>query len=466
MTTPFGKVVIKILAARDTLICDITTSDPYCIVSLKDSNGNPISNNFKTEVIYKTLNPVWKDEEFVFDVTGNSQIISILMYDEDKFSKDDFMGLVKINIDEYKTKGQRDIWIPLEGKNPNKKAKKRGDIHIQLCYYSFISLTNYLIKDNHNLISKLSKQLISDDFGKAIMYYFSNCSDSGKELIEIVRDLASCEIEQTNDAKVLFRTDSLSTKVIVSIFKTIGFGYLKEALCPLIMSMIKNNINLEVDPSKGVSEADAEQNAIQLSFFCSSFITAIKASLADQLPVEIRLICQIINELVEKKYPNDNIKAVGGFFFLRFINPAIFSPEALGLISVAPNSNVRRTLTLVSKILQNISNQVTFSSGKEEYLSSFNDFISSRFDDFKIILQEVSTCNNSNNNNNSTSFKSLKIDSNLLMKYTDTIITSISEKGQSFENDNQFKDEILSRYQIILSQQKQESKLLVEKIKK
>ncbi|KAK5584615.1 hypothetical protein RB653_006229 [Dictyostelium firmibasis] len=456
-TPPFGKVVLKILAARDTLVCDITTSDPYCLVSAKDSNGNSISQTFKTEVIYKTLNPVWKDEEFVLDVIGNSQIISILMYDEDKFSKDDFMGLIKINIDEYKTKGQRDLWIPLEGKNPNKKAKKRGDIHIQLCYYSFTSLTNYLIKGNHNLISKLSKQLISDDFGKAIMYYFSNCSDSGKELIDVVRDLASVEIEQTNDAKVLFRTDSLSTKVIVSIFKTVGFGYLKEALCPLIMSLIKNEINLEVDPSKGITEADAEQNAIQLSFFCSSFITAIKASL-DQLPIEIRQICQIINELVEKKYPNDNIKSVGGFFFLRFVNPAIFSPEALGLISTPPSPNVRRTLTLVSKILQNISNQVTFSSGKEEYLSSFNSFISSRFDDFKSILQEISSCNNNNNNNNTTLFKSLKIDSSLLMKYTDTIIISISEKKQSIDID-QFNDEILSRYQIIQLQQKQESKL-------
>ncbi|KAM9955512.1 hypothetical protein ACTFIW_008841 [Dictyostelium discoideum] len=466
MTIPFGKVVIKILGARDTLICDITTSDPYCLISTKDSK------TFKTEVIYKTLNPIWKDEEFVFDIIENSQIISILMYDEDKFSKDDFMGLVRINIDEYKTKGQRDIWIPLEGKNPNKKAKKRGDIHIQLCYYSFTSLTNYLIKNNHNLIIKLSKQLISEDFGKAIMYYFSNCSESGKELIDIVRDLASIEIEQTNDAKVLFRTDSLSTKVIVSIFKTIGFAYLKEALCPLIMSMIKNDINLEVDPSKGgITEAEVEQNAIQLSFFCSSFITAIKASLADQLPIEIRQICQIINQLVEKKYPNDNIKSVGGFFFLRFVNPAIFSPEALGLISVAPNSNVRRTLTLVSKILQNISNQVTFSSGKEEYLSSFNNFISSRFDDFKIILQEVSSFNNNNNNNNDDQlqlFKNLKIDSNLLMKYTDTIITLISEKKQNLidNDDNQFNDEILSRYQLILSQQKQEPKILIEKSKK
>ncbi|EAL60340.1 hypothetical protein DDB_G0294286, partial [Dictyostelium discoideum AX4] len=113
-------------------------------------------------------------------------------------------------------------------------------------------------------------------------------------------------------------------------------------------------------------------------------------------------------------------------------------------ISVAPIQMLEELYTMSKS--SKYSNQVLFSSGKEEYLSSFNNFISQRFDDFKIILQEVSSFNDNNNNNNELQlFKNLKIDSNLLMKYTDTIITLISEKKQNLidNDDNQFNDEVL-----------------------
>jgi Ras GTPase-activating-like protein IQGAP2/3 len=38
---------------------------------------------------------------------------------------------------------------------------------------------------------------------------------------------------------------------------------------------------------------------------------------------------------------------IGGFFFLRFINPAIVTPRAYMLLETAPGNAPRRTLTLV-----------------------------------------------------------------------------------------------------------------------
>lgn len=40
---------------------------------------------------------------------------------------------------------------------------------------------------------------------------------------------------------------------------------------------------------------------------------------------------------------------IGGFFFLRFINPAIVTPQAYMLVDGVPAKHPRRTLTLVSR---------------------------------------------------------------------------------------------------------------------
>ena len=53
----------------------------------------------------------------------------------------------------------------------------------------------------------------------------------------------------------------------------------------------------------------------------------------------------------QRKYPEATDYAIcsliGGFFFLRFINPAIVTPQAYMLVDGVPAKHPRRTLTLV-----------------------------------------------------------------------------------------------------------------------
>ena len=74
----------------------------------------------------------------------------------------------------------------------------------------------------------------------------------------------------------------------------------------------------------------------------------------------------------------------GGYIFLRFFNPAIVSPSSLGLDPVAlpsaspllsPTRTQQRTLVLIAKVLQNISNGVLF---KEAYMQAMNPYILSK----------------------------------------------------------------------------------------
>lgn len=64
---------------------------------------------------------------------------------------------------------------------------------------------------------------------------------------------------------------------------------------------------------------------------------------------------------------------IGGFFFLRFINPAIVTPQAYMLVDGLPSKHPRRTLTLIAKLLQNLANKPSYA--KEAYMMTLNPFV-------------------------------------------------------------------------------------------
>lgn len=92
-------------------------------------------------------------------------------------------------------------------------------------------------------------------------------------------------------------------------------------------------------------------------------------------------MCHCLYQVLSKRFPNllqNNIGAVGTVIFLRFINPAIVSPQELGIVGKQVPSTIKRGLMLMSKILQNIANHVEFS--KEQHMLCFNDFVRGQFE--------------------------------------------------------------------------------------
>lgn len=92
-----AKVDVTILAGRNLAPKDSNgKSDPYCVVSLCDPDGNFVKRapRFKTPVQYKTLMPNWEENNtFSFNpvIKGELLGIRIDVWDEDKYSSDDFM---------------------------------------------------------------------------------------------------------------------------------------------------------------------------------------------------------------------------------------------------------------------------------------------------------------------------------------------------------------------------------------
>ncbi|KAI8808270.1 hypothetical protein BJ742DRAFT_286355 [Cladochytrium replicatum] len=70
-------------------------------------------------------------------------------------------------------------------------------------------------------------------------------------------------------------------------------------------------------------------------------------------------------------------RVVGSFLFLRFLVPAITSPDAYGLLEKKISSKARRGLILCGKVVTALCNDVEFGN-KEAYLTSLNPFLKER----------------------------------------------------------------------------------------
>ncbi|XP_046658740.1 neurofibromin-like isoform X2 [Homalodisca vitripennis] len=124
-------------------------------------------------------------------------------------------------------------------------------------------------------------------------------------------------------------------------------------------------------------------------------------------------MCHCLYQVLSKRFPQvpqNNIGAVGTVIFLRFINPAIVSPQEMGIVGKVVPQPVKRGLMLMSKILQNIANHVEFS--KEQHMIPFNDFLRAHFEvGRRFFIQIASDCETEDQGSHSMSFIS---DANVL----------------------------------------------------
>ncbi|CAG9564325.1 unnamed protein product [Danaus chrysippus] len=87
---------LKIVGAYSLAKKDIFgASDPYVRVELQKVDSDFTFETFLTKTKKRTLNPVW-NQEFVFRVKPQEQKLLIQVFDENRLTRDDFLGMVEL----------------------------------------------------------------------------------------------------------------------------------------------------------------------------------------------------------------------------------------------------------------------------------------------------------------------------------------------------------------------------------
>ena len=269
-----------------------------------------------------------------------------------------------------------------------------------------------------------------DSLLQTVMFtIYGNQYESREEhlLLTMFQSVLTYQFDHTTEYSSLLRANTPVSRMMTTYTRRgPGQTFLKEVLSSKINRLIEmHDTNLEINPLKvyeeliqeheertgqppahlprGVTaERAAESKEVReriaprlkmLDDIASSFLETIITGL-EQTPYGIRWICKQIRSLSKRKYPDAHDQTIctliGGFFFLRFINPAIVTPKSYMLVEGMPSENPRRTLTLIAKMLQNLANKPSYA--KEPYMANLQPFVQrnkDRVNRFMLDLCEV-----------------------------------------------------------------------------
>ena len=192
------------------------------------------------------------------------------------------------------------------------------------------------------------------------------------------------EVSKTESANTLFRLNSMATKLLAAYCKLNGKEYLRIAVGPEIKLLMTNPVPSEMDPSKLPPGQDLATNTQNITKSAERFLNDIQNSI-QFCPGPVREICGFLKKVVGDKFPEAQDMSIAGFIFLRYLCPAIIAPDGFGVIN-APiqDKDLRRSLVLAVKVLQNLANQVHFV--KEPFMECMNPFIDANLPRIKHIF--------------------------------------------------------------------------------
>ncbi|XP_036081504.1 ras GTPase-activating-like protein IQGAP2 isoform X2 [Rousettus aegyptiacus] len=116
----------------------------------------------------------------------------------------------------------------------------------------------------------------------------------------------------------------------------------------------------------------------------------------DLLPYGLRYIAKVLKNSIHEKFPDatedELLKIVGNLLYYRYMNPTIVAPDGFDIIDMTAggqiNSDQRRNLGSVAKVLQHAASNKLF-EGENEHLSSTNNYLSETYQKFRKYFKEA-----------------------------------------------------------------------------
>ncbi|SSD59053.1 uncharacterized protein SCODWIG_00814 [Saccharomycodes ludwigii] len=209
----------------------------------------------------------------------------------------------------------------------------------------------------------------------------------------------------------LFRGNSVLSQTMEKYFNRIGQEYLDNSIGNIIREIVGDGQSCELDPARILldntvdddgDEVDKRREIIirknfkKLWYWTSKIWKCIYNS-SNDLPPGIktqlrsfrkRLELIVVQGVTVNEVENIVLNCVSGFLFLRYFCPLLLNPKMFNIIPDHPTENTRRTLTLVTKILLNLST-LTYFGKKEPWMIKMNDFIAEYRDELIDYVDKV-----------------------------------------------------------------------------
>eukprot|EP00762_Andalucia_godoyi_P004394 ANDGO_08134.mRNA.1 GTPase-activating protein len=289
-----------------------------------------------------------------------------------------------------------------------------------LAYESLVALFRCDVKYLAILTAKAKSSDIDPLLQLVVLTLFGNqfSPSEEKKLLELFQKLLQGEYANCKNIGEFMRSNSAFTKMLTVFANRPSFRkYMVDVLQPVVQEVSNDSsMNLELKPSKlfvelygsvGTVPEDSvameDEKVRRLQNPRIEKIISLSSRLLDrffnsvsEMPFGLRCVCSRIFEEGRTKFPSSVsdstiLTLVGGFLFLRVATPLIVSPKSLlGDREALLTANQRKSLLMVAKVVQNLSNGVFFGE-KEEFMVPLNAFLTSYRPKFEAFLKSVCT---------------------------------------------------------------------------
>jgi len=325
-----------------------------------------------------------------------------------------------------------------------------------------------------------------DPLSKSIVYMYES-QLRGLDLLDVFIQI---EVARCAEFETLFRGNSFTTKLFKFYSKIVGLPYLFHTLAGIVYEVsttadpdieekkkdgssieltsessttsqppnlrldatVKHyfHIDTELDPNK-LADVDSEDvNTYTLLLYSQKILTAIFKSSA-YCPIELRRFFKIVQKHVAEYFPGRENKAIGAFYFLRFTCSAVSVPESYGLIKKVPSKNARRNLVLITKVLQNLANEIVFGK-KESYMLKMNDFITTNIPKLTQFYQKLLAVREDQPNTQPVGVTEQVKTNSIAFIYNHMIQNKTKIENYLKDGDNEEKKKLLGRIEKIISE--------------
>lgn len=346
---------------------------------------------FRTETVWFTRNPTWTDE-FTFSLTRPNEVLKVFINEERKKGSHKKIGEVKISTELLNKNEVVEKWYPIL----THKGETVGDIRIRATYsveiilpsQYYTPLLDILLDDKLVVVKMLAKAskdktLVAQELIN--IFYARNKADY------LIQRFIDDELADTSSPDVLFRSNSVCTKLIDFYMKITGTDYLKKVLTPIIEMITKQTQAYEIQKDRLKEGEDYQKNVEKIISFSNITLQRIFQS-SIHTPPAIRRVLTYLYYSTPRFLDNKNgtIKylAVTSFMFLRFFVPALLNPKYVGLTNTMPDGNQLRILTLIAGLMQKIANLTKYREN-DLYMNLLNDFLDSQLENTKQYIEFI-----------------------------------------------------------------------------
>ncbi|XP_046721171.1 ras GTPase-activating protein 2 isoform X1 [Silurus meridionalis] len=407
---PPSRLQVRIIECQGLPLISGQACDSYASVTLI---GPARSDQKKTKVKKKTSDPHF-DETVYFEVSRpsnhnrkNFQVedediekleIKVELWNNGNLAQDVFLGETRVSVKILRNDLVHKAWYLLQPRGNGVKCKPDdlGSLRLNVCYtednvlpsHSYVNLRNLLLKSpDVQPISASAAHILGDvcrDRSEASLPLVRLLLHHNR-LLPFLTAIAALELENTQEANTIFRGNSLATRCIDDMMKMVGRNYLNITLKPVLDEICESNKSCEIDPIKLKEGDNVEVNKENLQIYVQKVFSSITESSASCPP----LMCDVfrsLRQLASDRFPSDphvQYSAVSSFVFLRFFAVAVVSPHTFQLRQHHPDTDVSRTLTLISKTIQTLGSWSSLSKNK---LSSFKETFMCDF--FKLFQED------------------------------------------------------------------------------